>query len=104
MKRLNDPEQRDTKKAASVGPGAAAKMRVVIVEDPRVTARSMIEHDETDVSELWLQYFGNGGNALSDEFESLLYGMHEPSALDLDLLGLAVQELRAVGEQSRPSY
>jgi hypothetical protein len=30
--------------------------------------------------------------------------MHEPSALDLDLLGLAVQELRAVGEQSRPSY
>lgn len=64
----------------------------------------MIEQDETDVNELWLQYFGNGGNAMSDEFESLLFGMHEPKALDLDLLGLAVEELRAPRKRSRPGF
>jgi hypothetical protein len=64
----------------------------------------MIEQDETDVNELWLQYFGNGGNALSDEFESFLFGMHEPSDLDLDLLGLAVEELRALKKRSRPGF
>jgi hypothetical protein len=53
----------------------------------------MIERDETDVYELWLRYFANGGNAVAFEFESFLYGMHEPSALDLDLLGLAVEAL-----------
>jgi hypothetical protein len=64
----------------------------------------MIEQDEADVYELWLQYFGNGGNALSEEFESLLFGMHEPSALDLDLLGLSVEELRARRKRSRPGF
>lgn len=64
----------------------------------------MIEQNETDVNELWLQYFGNGGNALPDEFESLLYGMHEPSALDLDLLSLAAEELLSRRKRSRPGY
>lgn len=82
----------------------AAKVRVVIVEDPRLTAQSMIDHDETDVNEIWLRYFANGGNALALEFESFLYGLHEPSDLDLDLLGLAVEELRSLGKRSGPGY
>ena len=69
-----------------------------------MTAQSMIEHDETDVNELWLRYFANGGNALALEFESFLYGLHEPGDLDLDLLGLAVDELRALRKRSRPGY
>lgn len=82
----------------------AVKMRVAIVEDPRLTARLMIEHDEADVYDLWLQYFANGGNALQFEFETFLYGVSEPSVLDLDLLGLALEELHTPRKPSEPGY
>ena len=100
MKRLGGPEQRDIRRAAGGRTDAAAVVGEVIVEDPRVTARSMIAQDEIDVDELWLRYFGNGGNTLSFEFESFLYGMNEPSALDLDLLGLTIEELQALRKSS----
>jgi hypothetical protein len=82
----------------------AAKTRVVIVEDPRLTAQSMIEHDEADVYDLWLQYFANGGNALQFGFETFLYGITEPSALDQDLLGLAIEELHSPRKFTEPGY
>jgi hypothetical protein len=82
----------------------AAYVRVVIVEDPRLTARSMIEQNETDVDELWLRYFANGGSALHFEFESFLYQVSEPTALDLDLLDLAIEELRSPGKPSEPGH
>lgn len=94
MKPLNYPEQPGYEEAASVR-APAAKVRVVIVEDPRLTTRNKIEHDETDVYDLWLRYVANGGNASALEFESFLYGLNEPSALDLDLLGLAVEEVQS---------
>ncbi|MDQ0664448.1 hypothetical protein QFZ35_002946 [Arthrobacter ulcerisalmonis] len=70
------------------------------MEDPRVTARAMIGHGEIDVNQLWLRYFANGGNALAFEFESFLYGVCEPTTLDLDLLGFAVEELQLPGKRS----
>lgn len=55
----------------------------------------MIEQDEANVYELWLRYYANGGNASEFEFEKFVYGVDEPSALDLDLLGFAIEELQA---------
>lgn len=64
----------------------------------------MIEHDEADVYDLWLQYFAHGGNALQFEFETFLYGVSQPGALDLDLLGLATDELHTPRKPSEPGY
>lgn len=100
--RLGDPKQKERQRAASVTTGAA-EMRVDVVQDQLLTARSMIEHDEADVYDLWLQYFANGGNASQFEFETFLYGVNEPSDLDLDLLGLAIRELQFQKKPSEPN-
>lgn len=63
----------------------------------------MIEQHQTDHNELWLQYFANGGNAPALEFESLLYGINEASALDLDLLSLTLEEIRSTSNSSQSS-
>lgn len=70
-------------------------VEVVIVEDSRVAARSLIEHGDTDGRELWLLYFANGGNLMEWEFQAFLHGLIESSHLDLDLLALAVEEAHA---------
>ncbi|WP_104046047.1 hypothetical protein [Arthrobacter sp. ZGTC412] len=64
----------------------------------------MIEQVENDVYELWLQYYANGGNASQLEFESFLYGLSEPSALDLDLLELSIEGLHAPKEPAEPGH
>jgi hypothetical protein len=64
----------------------------------------MIEQNEIDVNELWVLYFANGGNALSFEFESFLYQVSEPPALDLDLLDLAIEELRSPAKPPEPGH
>lgn len=63
----------------------------------------MIEHDEADVYDLWLQYFANGGNALQFDFETFLYGASEPSALDMVFLGFAIEELHTRGNPPGPA-
>lgn len=47
------------------------------MEDPLSTAREMIEQHETDITELWLEYFAVGGNGREIEFEAFLYGIPE---------------------------
>lgn len=98
------PSSRDAERAASAGPvdpwTRGPALRVVFVEDPRLTVRSMIERGEVDVCELWLQYIANGGNASQLEFEAFLYDASEPSALDLNLLGLTVRGLLAFRKPS----
>ncbi|WP_104044358.1 hypothetical protein [Arthrobacter sp. ZGTC412] len=64
----------------------------------------MVEQDEADVYEIWVQYYANGGNASKLEFESFLYGVSEPSALDLDLLELSIEELHAPKESAQPGH
>lgn len=75
-----------------------------MVDDPRLTARSMIEQDETDVDELWLRYFANGGNAQPLEFEAMLYGLCEVNALELDLLRFTLEELQSPRKPADPFH
>lgn len=69
------------------------------MEDPRLTARKMIEQDDTSLNQLWLSYWANGGDAQPLEFEAYVHGVYERSAYDLKVLAWAIQDVES---SSRP--
>lgn len=68
-------------------------MRVVIVEDPRRTAQTLLDRGEISVGELWLRYWANGGDAQPFEFEAYIHEMYELRAIDQEVLALAMEDL-----------
>lgn len=64
----------------------------------------MIEQHETDIDELWLAYFSIGGNAIKIEFEAFLYGIQEPSDIDVELLDIALEDIKEHSQSSRRPY
>ncbi|WP_457964669.1 hypothetical protein M1E17_00480 [Arthrobacter sp. D1-29] len=69
------------------------------MEDPRLTARRLIEQDARYLRELWLSYWSNGGEAQLLEFESYLHGVYERSESDLKILSWAIHDVQP---SSRP--
>lgn len=63
------------------------------MEDPRRTARHLLGRGGISVGELWLRYWGDGGDAEPFEFEAYIHGMHELRAIDHYLLALVMEEL-----------
>ena len=73
-----------------------------LVEDPRRTARNLIEQDESTLRELWLRYWANGGEAVEPfELEAYLYGMVELSAFEDEILAQALEDLQPPGKAGR---
>jgi hypothetical protein len=85
---LSSGDKRSGTVAGAVNQGKAA------VENPLLTAQRMIEQNETDIGELWLGYFATGGNASEFEAEAFLHGIQEPSDLDVELLDLALEDIK----------
>lgn len=67
--------------------------KVIIVGDPRRTARTLISQKETTLDELWVRYWANGGEAQPFEFEAYLHGMYELRAFEHEILALAIDDL-----------
>ena len=65
------------------------------MEDPRLTARNLIELDESYLQDLWVRYWANGGEAQLLEFEAYLHGMSDRDDYDLRILGWAIEEVLA---------
>jgi len=73
-----------------------------LVEDPRRTARNLIEQDESTLRELWLRYWANGGEAVEPfELEAYLYGVVELSAFEDEILAQALEDLQPPGKAGR---
>lgn len=70
-----------------------AALRDRIMEDPRLTARHLIELDEGYLHDLWLKYWGNGGNAQFLEFDAFVQDLNQQDDFDLRILGWAVEEV-----------
>lgn len=64
-----------------------------MAEDPRRTARTTIEQDETTLGELWLRYCANGGEAEPLELEAYMHEVYEFRAIDLKIFTLAIKDL-----------
>jgi hypothetical protein len=69
------------------------------MQDPRLAARNMIAQDGFVLWELWLRYWGNGGNAQLMEFDAYIHGAYECAAVDLEILALTLEEF---GRRQRP--
>lgn len=72
---------------------------VFVMQDPRLAARSLIAQDRFALWQLWLRYWGNGGNAQLMEFDAYIHGTYERSTIDLGMLALTLEEL---GLRRRP--
>lgn len=65
------------------------------MEDPRLTAQNLIELDGTYLQDLWVSYWGNGGNAQLMEFDAYLHGLIQQDEYDLRILEWAIEEVLA---------
>ncbi|MEE9098381.1 hypothetical protein [Pseudarthrobacter phenanthrenivorans] len=63
------------------------------MEDPRETARGMVQQDHVSIDCLWLRYFANGGDADPLDFEAYIYGLLELDEYDDLILSWAVEEV-----------
>lgn len=55
----------------------------------------MIDQGETDIRDLWLRYWANSGDAQLFEFHAYLHGLYELRAIDLEILTLAIEDLKS---------
>lgn len=62
--------------------------------DPRLLARELLEHRKLSVMELWLYYWGNGGNAGEMEFDAFIHGIEGLAPVDLAVLASALDDAR----------
>lgn len=64
------------------------------MEDPRQTARRLIEQHDITLERLWIRYWAEGGTATEPEFDALVYGAVTPPPLDLRILSWAIENIR----------
>jgi hypothetical protein len=76
------------------GRGAGLSIKVLLMEDPRLTARKLIEQDSRYLRELWLSYWSNGGEAQLLEFEAYVHGVYERGESDLKILAWAIHDVQ----------
>lgn len=60
--------------------------------DPRRLARALLEQDVISLTELWLYYWRNGGDAGEMELEAFINGIEVLPPLDLDVLAFALDD------------
>lgn len=65
------------------------------MNDPRQTARDLIELNIISLEGLWLRYWGNGGSADEFDFAAHLYEIQEPPPFELAVLAWAMEDLEA---------
>ncbi|GGI02771.1 hypothetical protein GCM10007170_45270 [Arthrobacter liuii] len=76
-------------------PAGAGGGGVLVMEDPRLTARVMLEFNDTTLDELWLWYWAYGGEAEPFEFDAYLHGLQSRDEFDLKILAWAVERVIA---------
>ena len=70
----------------------AATFWGVRMEDPRVTARWLVEQHVLTLEELWVRYWANGGRAGEQELDAYVYGALEPYPLQVAIIGWALED------------
>lgn len=63
------------------------------MEDPRRTARALMEQHVLSLDDLWMQYWANGGNVPALEFDAYLNGTQELDAFEAKVLTWALEDL-----------
>lgn len=61
------------------------------MEDPRRTARAMIEQQTITLDDLWVRYWANGGSAHAFEFDAYLNGAQELDPFELKILAWSLE-------------
>jgi hypothetical protein len=69
------------------------------MQEPRLAARNLVDQDGFALWELWVRYWGNGGDAQLMEFDAYIHGAYECAAVDLEIPALTLEEL---GWRRRP--
>jgi hypothetical protein len=70
-----------------------------IMNDPRPTARNLIQQSTITLDRLWVRYWAHGGNATLFELDAYLYEIQQPPPFDLRILTWAVEDLQAAGSR-----
>ncbi|MDN4643406.1 hypothetical protein [Arthrobacter sp. PsM3] len=63
------------------------------MNDPRQTARNLIEQYAITLHSLWIRYWIHGGTATLFDFDTYLYEVKDPSPADFQSLALAMEAL-----------
>lgn len=69
------------------------RVGVFDMEDPRGTARSLMEQHVVTLEELWLRYWANGGGADEQELDAYVNGALVPEPFDVVIIGWALEDL-----------
>jgi hypothetical protein len=64
------------------------------MNNPRQTARHLIEQNAFTLERLWVSYWSQGGSATEFELDAYLYGAKELPEFDLKILAWAIEELQ----------
>lgn len=65
------------------------------MHDPRQRARDLLEQDNITLEQLWLKYWGEGGNAQPMELDAYVQEALRPHPFELTLLAWAMDDLQA---------
>lgn len=65
------------------------------MEDPRETARTLIEQQAISLEDLWVRYWANGGSFQPFEFDAYLNGAQRSDPFELKILIWAMEDLNA---------
>ncbi|UKA50313.1 hypothetical protein LFT48_01845 [Arthrobacter sp. FW305-123] len=63
------------------------------MEDPRRTARTLIQHGTIDLEDLWIRYWSHGGNAPVFELDAYVFEVQERHPFELRILSWALEDL-----------
>lgn len=67
------------------------------MHDPRQSARNLLNRDTISLEDLWIRYWGQGGNASPLELDAYVHEALRPQPFELDLISWAIEELPVNG-------
>ncbi|MFK4637257.1 hypothetical protein [Paenarthrobacter histidinolovorans] len=64
-----------------------------MTDDPRQSARNLLQLDTVTIERLWIRYWAEGGSADLLELDAYVHEALRPPAFELTLLGWATERL-----------